>query len=156
MKRILRLTLAALLLMACVHCTLFRKKKPVEREALTEAVVGQVEMVNTEQNFVLIFCPNRTSWQPGTVFTIREGELDVAEVKVTPERQGAYTAADITSGNPQKGQAVVWKAPVGTAPLPSPAATTMQPTGSFSPGASPSAVPSASLTPSASLSPTAP
>jgi hypothetical protein len=75
MKRILRLTLAALLLMACVQCTLFRKKRPVEREALTEAVVGQVEMVNTEQNFVLIFSPNRTSWQPGTVFTIRESRL---------------------------------------------------------------------------------
>ncbi|MBL9117219.1 MAG: hypothetical protein JNJ83_19590 [Verrucomicrobiaceae bacterium] len=154
MRWLFRWLLVLGLIALATGCAVFRKKrKPQPQVAITEAVVGAVDLVNTEQNFVLIHNPDRRTWPVGTELVAETVDgMEVAKLKVSPERMGTFLTADIVSGNPEKGQIVMWHK---QEPLAAGAARSESPTASISPSGTssfvvpqlPEAVPSVSTSP---------
>jgi hypothetical protein len=104
-------------------------KKSDEDKRIGEAkVIGVVEMVNPEQNYVLINCEQRVDIPPGTEIISLGVNGSDAKLRVTPERKGNYITADITQGTPQVRDLVVYQVKRGEAP-----ATTITPTGAIVP-----------------------
>jgi len=124
--------LCLLLLLGLSSCSYFEKKfgskkpKPDEDKRIGEAkVIGVIEMVNPEQNYVLINCEQRVDIPPGTEIISQGTNGTDAKLRVTPERKGNYITADITQGTPQLHDLVVYKVIRGEAPAPAaPAAPT--------------------------------
>ena len=63
-------------------------------------VIGVIELVNPEQNYVLINCEHRVDIPAGTEIISQGVNGTDAKLKVTPERKGNYITADITQGTP--------------------------------------------------------
>ncbi len=120
MHRVWLRAVLGILLLPLVSCGLFRKAKPATVR-LDTAQVGNVDMVNGEQKFILIHSPERVPLAAETVLTTQGEAGDTGRVKVSPERKGSYLTADIVSGHPKKGDAVVWHRVV------SPEAAALQP-----------------------------
>ena len=119
--------------------------------------VGQIDMVNEIQKFVLIHAPGRVALSPGTMMDVMGTDGIKAKVKLAPERKGSYLTADIESGTPAKGDAVVWHRTTPP-PAPPPSPVEEENSGTFiDPLAPVPAVPSTPLPPlpSASISPPA-
>jgi len=163
-----RLVRFAPLLLLLTSCGVFKRApkrmKPQEPPPVLE--VGQIDMVNEIQNFVLIHAPGRIALSPGTMMDVMGTDGIKAKVKLSPERKGSYLTADIESGTPAKGDAVVWhRVTPSTAPPPTPSSVEEN-TGTFIDPLAPVPavpvtptlpVPSASISPpSASLSPSPP
>ena len=117
--------LCLLLLLGLSSCSYFEKKfgskkpKPDEDKRIGEAkVIGVIEMVNPEQNYVLINCEQRVDIPPGTEIISQGTNGTDAKLRVTPERKGNYITADITQGTPQLHDLVVYKVIRGEAPAP--------------------------------------
>jgi len=115
--------LCLLLLLGLSSCSYFEKKfgskkpKPDEDKRIGEAkVIGVIEMVNPEQNYVLINCEQRVDIPPGTEIISQGTNGTDAKLRVTPERKGNYITADITQGTPQMHDLVVYKVIRGEAP----------------------------------------
>lgn len=81
-------------------------------------VVGVVEMVNPEQNYVLINCEQRLNLAPGTEIIAQNTDGTRVKLKVTPERKGNYITADITEGVPQVRDLVLQQIKPGELPAP--------------------------------------
>jgi hypothetical protein len=119
--------LCLLLLLGLSSCSYFEKKfgsgkassskKSDEDKRVGEAkVIGVIELVNPEQNYVLINCEQRVDIPPGTEIISQGTNGTDAKLRVTPERKGNYITADITQGTPQLHDLVVYKVIRGNAP----------------------------------------
>ena len=122
----MRRLLVLLLLPLATSCSSLRfgKAKPAADtapEGPTEVLVGTIELVNPEQDFVLIRCevipvlPDRAE--------LTAVGLDGSESKLVlaPERKGRHLTADIRDGQPQLRQLVIYRRGPASAPA-SPAA----------------------------------
>jgi len=85
-------------------------------------LVGTVELVNPEQNYVLINCDQRHNLPVGTEIIAQSPDGTKAKLKVSPERKGNYITADITEGEPEVRDLVLWQIRPGDV-LPGEAAT---------------------------------
>jgi hypothetical protein len=99
----------------------FPKKKGTEDKRIGEAkVIGVIEMVNPEQNYVLINCEQRVDIPAGTEIISQGVNGSNAKLRVTPERKGNYITADITQGAPQLRDLVVYQVKRGESAAPPP------------------------------------
>lgn len=85
-------------------------------------MVGVVEMVNPEQNYVLINCDQRMNLPAGTEILAQNTDGTRVKLKVTPERKGNYITADIQEGVPQVKDLVLQQIKPGDLPAVNPAA----------------------------------
>jgi hypothetical protein len=105
-------------------------KKSSENKRVGEAkVIGVIELVNPEQNYVLINCEQRVDIPVGTEIISQGVNGSDAKLRVTPERKGNYITADITQGMPVVRDLVVYQVKSGEVPAP----TTVSPTGATVP-----------------------
>jgi len=103
--------------------SLIPSKKSAEDKRIGEAkVIGVIELVNPEQNYVLINCEQRVDIPAGTEIISQGVNGSDAKLKVTPERKGNYITADITQGMPQLRDLVVYKVKPGESQSPPPVA----------------------------------
>ncbi|MDB6004491.1 MAG: hypothetical protein JWR15_1478, partial [Prosthecobacter sp.] len=103
----------------------FPKKSSEDKRIGQAKVIGVIELVNPEQNYVLINCEQRVDIPPGTEIISQGVNGSNAKLRVTPERKGNYITADITQGTPVVRDLVVYQVKPGEAPAP----TTMSPAG---------------------------
>lgn len=107
--------LCLLLLLGLSSCTYFAnkfassKKLPEDKRVGEAKVIGVIELVNPEQNYVLINCEHRVDIAAGTEIISQGINGTDAKLKVTPERKGNYITADITQGMPQLRDLVVYQ-----------------------------------------------
>ncbi len=103
------------LLLGLSSCTYFANKftsskKSSEDKRVGEAkVIGVIELVNPEQNYVLINCEHRVDIPAGTEIISQGTNGTDAKLRVTPERKGNYITADITQGTPQLRDLVLYQ-----------------------------------------------
>lgn len=83
-------------------------KKPSNRVGEAK-VVGVIELVNPEQNYVLINCEQRLNIPAGTELIAQTADGSKSKLKVSPERKGNYITADITEGAPQVRDLVLYQ-----------------------------------------------
>ncbi|WP_395715393.1 hypothetical protein [Prosthecobacter sp.] len=76
-------------------------------------VVGVIELVNPEQNYVLINCEQRLNIPAGTEIVAQSTDGTKTKLKVSPERKGNYITADITEGAPQIRDLVLYQVKQG-------------------------------------------
>ncbi len=124
------------LLLGLSSCTYLEKKfggmmpsfskKGAEDKKIGEAkVIGVIELVNPEQNYVLINCEQRVDIPAGTEIISQGVNGSDAKLKVTPERKGNYITADITQGMPQLKDLVVYQVKPGESRAAPPPVTTV-------------------------------
>jgi hypothetical protein len=89
-------------------------------------LIGTIELVNPEQNYVLINCEQRLNIPAGTEIVSQNADGTKAKLKVTPERKGNYITADIKEGLPQVRDLVLYQIKPGDLPPP-----TTSPTGTI-------------------------
>jgi hypothetical protein len=89
-------------------------------------LIGTIELVNPEQNYVLINCEQRLNIPAGTEIVSQNADGTKAKLKVTPERKGNYITADIKEGVPQARDLVLYQIKPGDLPAP-----TVTPTGTI-------------------------
>lgn len=94
----------------------FSKKKPGDKKIGEAKVIGVIELVNPEQNYVLINCEQRVDIPAGTEIISQGVNGPDGKLKVTPERKGNYITADITQGLPQLRDLVVYQVKPGDLP----------------------------------------
>lgn len=83
-------------------CSLAKRDRPKPAPAGTRTtLVGIVEMVNPEQNYVLIRCDQVPVLAAGTPLVALDASGAEAALTLSPERKGRYLTADIRSGQPQ-------------------------------------------------------
>ena len=99
------------------------KKEAEDSTAAKRQAIGVIEMVNPEQRFVLIRTPADILIPAGTELYSTNALGEAVKLKVTPEHKGSFLAADITSGNPQRQDVVMYQATSNQPPLPPPDAT---------------------------------
>ncbi|MFZ2278913.1 MAG: hypothetical protein WAW39_14000 [Prosthecobacter sp.] len=85
------------------------KKSPEDKRVGEAKVIGVIELVNPEQNYVLINCEHRVDIPAGTEIISQGINGTDAKLKVTPERKGNYITADITQGTPQLRDLVIYQ-----------------------------------------------
>jgi len=113
-------------------------KKPQKVETTGPAtLVGMIEMVNPEQNYVLIRCEQLPAIQPGTELIALSAEGKKSKLVLSPERKGHYLTADIKEGMPAVTNLVL----LANGSLPTPAPAVPAPvTFPTSPGRSPAMI----------------
>lgn len=77
-----------------------KKKKPEPSGTGQATLIGMIEMVNPEQNYVLIRCEPMPNLQPGTELIALSATGERCKLVLTPEKKGYYVTADIKEGNP--------------------------------------------------------
>lgn len=144
---ILRL-ISVLVLLSLPGCTwllgktggAFAKKLPKDNRTGKAKLVGVIDMVNPEQQYVLINCEQRLNLPAGTEIIAQNADGTKSRLKVSPERKGNYITADIKEGTPQVKDIVLYQLKPGDLPPP----------GVATPGSAPAAAsegPAAPLTP---------
>ena len=105
-----RWLLLGCLLLALTGCGVLRKnRKSAPVAPLPDSVaLGTIEMVNGDQKFVLIHGLDRTGVPADTEVSSHNEAGETARLKVSAERKGVFLTADILSGQPQKGDTIVW------------------------------------------------
>ncbi|WP_146852328.1 hypothetical protein [Brevifollis gellanilyticus] len=96
MKHVLLLLLSLLLVTGCKS-----KAKPKPQPTGAATLIGIVEMVNPEQNYVLIRCEPMPSIAPGTELIALSSTGAKSKLVLTPEKKGYYVTADIKEGHPE-------------------------------------------------------
>ncbi len=122
---------------ACILVACASKPKPEPKAAGQSTLIGMVEMVNPEQNYVLIRCDQVLSLESGTEVTALRADGRKAKLVLTPERKGYYLTADIKEGQPAVSDLVLIQTgslPSSTATATVPAAPPVQPKAPDSPG----------------------
>ena len=76
-------------------------------------LIGTIELVNPEQNYVLINCEQRLNIPAGTEIVAQSTDGTKTKLKVSPERKGNYITADITEGAPQIRDLVLYQVKQG-------------------------------------------
>ncbi|WP_133795682.1 hypothetical protein [Prosthecobacter fusiformis] len=105
--------------MALPGCGLFKKKDKPKPNGPKTTLIGIVDMVNPEQNYVLIRCDQVPRIEAGTELVAVDATGKESRLKLTPERKGRFLTADIQSGQPQVTNLVVHRTS-GDAPLNTP------------------------------------
>jgi hypothetical protein len=120
MNRCLKLAALSILALLLSQCQLLRKKKKPKPAATEPAVIliGRVEMVNDDHDFVLIQTQGSVRLPEGTELSITAADGAEARVKTSPERKGSFLTADIISGTPSRGEAVLWQRPAAAPEVP--------------------------------------
>lgn len=119
-----------------------KKEKPEENPSGQATLVGMVEMVNPEQDYVVIRTEAPVGYPAGTELIALGAGGNRSRVVLTPERKGLHLTADIKSGQPQVSNLVLYYPPAPTEPTPAPTptptspATPPAPTPAMSPDAS--------------------
>ncbi len=72
-------------------------------------LIGTIEMVNPEQNYVLIHCDSRPTLEAGIELIALDSSGNKSKLVVTPERKGNYLTADIKEGTPTIGSLALQK-----------------------------------------------
>jgi hypothetical protein len=95
----------SLLIMASLlsSCDLLKKKKPQQPmggPVGQATLIGMIEMVNPEQNYVVIRSDAPPSLAAGTELMGLSAEGNKSKLMLSPERKGFYLTADIKEGNP--------------------------------------------------------
>ena len=91
------------------------------QDADKEALLGSIESVNPEQQFVLVRMDARVTVLPGTKLEARSPNGLTTTLVVSPEKKLSFLSADIEQGLPQPGDLVFVLA------QPAPAPSTPQP-----------------------------
>lgn len=91
------------------------QKKPDNRVGEAK-VIGVIELVNPEQNYVLINCEQRLNIPAGTEIIAQNADGSKTKLKVSPERKGNYITADIVEGTPQLRDIVLYQVKAGELP----------------------------------------
>ena len=117
---LLGLTSCSYLIGKAVGSKLSSKKSPADNRTGEAKVIGVIELVNPEQNYVLINCEQRLNIPAGTEIVSQNADGSKTKLKVTPERKGNYITADITEGTPQLRDIVLYKIKPGEVPVPAP------------------------------------
>jgi hypothetical protein len=120
MKPLIVLLIASLWIVSCASK---KEEKPKPAGAAKSTLIGIIEMVNPEQNYVLIRCDQIPAIQPGTELSALSSEGKKTKLILTPERKGHYLTADIKEGSPEVTNLVLWTTgpdatPALTAPTP--------------------------------------
>lgn len=117
-----------LLLLFCsllAGCSLLRRKHKEKPGPVGQAtLIGMIEMVNPEQNYVVIRCDTPPAIQPGTELVALSASGTRSKLVLSPERKGYYLTADIKEGSPSVANLVLLPLaapPAATAPVPPPA-----------------------------------
>jgi len=134
---------SCLLMMSLPGCTYLARKafeKPIKRlmdNRVGQALlIGTIDMVNPEQNYVLIHCDSRPTLEAGVELIAVDSNGQKSKLVVTPERKGNYLTADIKDGMPVVGSLALQKIqesdtlpvpPANTGGQPSPAPTVEMP-----------------------------
>ncbi|MCE9519304.1 MAG: hypothetical protein K8R87_07115 [Verrucomicrobia bacterium] len=84
-----------------------KKAKPDKDAGTKDVSIGIIELVNPEQGFVLVRTDMKLNLQPGSKLETRPITGFRSVLTVSPEQKLNFLSADITSGFPQKGEAVV-------------------------------------------------
>lgn len=138
-------------------CGLLKRKKKEEPTGPKTTLIGIVEMVNPEQNYVLIRCEQVPALGAGAELVALDATGVESKLKLTPERKGRYLTADITNGSPKVANLVIYKtsgnAPLtpSSGPVPLPQAVPTTPMAPATPSLAPSSL---SLDPLAPAAPT--
>ena len=117
MSRFIQLLVLGALLSLTTSCGLvaraFRSKpKPKSAaDSSKEMFIGVVDLVNPEQHFVLVRTVVNLALRSGTSLEIRSPEGNKSSATVTPEHKSNFISADIASGMPKRGDAVILIAP---------------------------------------------
>lgn len=122
----------------------FAKKLAKNNRTGNVKVVGVIEMVNPEQQYVLINCEQRLNLPAGTEIIAQNADGSKATLKVTPERKGNYITADIKEGTPKISDLVLYQLKPGDLPPPP---TTGPASASAAAGMLPEQTPAVPLTP---------
>jgi hypothetical protein len=97
-------------ILAILACCLFscarNAEEPEAAGSALRQVVGRVAAVHAEDGFVLVQSFDDRRLPAGSLLVTPGDESGPASLKLTGERAGRYSAADILSGKPQSGQAV--------------------------------------------------
>jgi hypothetical protein len=99
----------ALSILLCSHLIiscLSRKNPEAGRPEQQPHTIGEIELVQPDQQFVLIRCEPAPSIAPGTSLWARAADGGLAELRLSPERKGYYYTADIIKGIPKRGEPV--------------------------------------------------
>lgn len=91
-------------------------------------LIGTIEMVNPEQNYVLIHCDSRPTLDAGVELIAIDSSGNKSKLVVTPERKGNYLTADIKEGTPVVGSLALQKILESDTLPAAPATTDGQPT----------------------------
>ncbi len=154
MKLLLLLLPLCLLIPSCAS----KKKKPVPTGQAT--LIGMIEMVNPEQNYVLIRCEQMPEISAGTELTSVSADGKKSKLALSPERKGHYLTADIKEGQPTVSSLVLLASRTAVPPAPAPTPVVAPP---VSPSRSlvmpelpliPTNLPSPTSTPAAPTTPT--
>ena len=108
----MRFLLLLCLLLPLTGCGLLKKKQPppaTDNRTGQAKLIGVIEMVNPEQNYVLINCETRPTLDAGTALIGLDSNGQKSKLVVTPERKGNYLTADIKEGAPVVGCLVLQK-----------------------------------------------
>ncbi len=155
----LALFIAATLVVGCASKNKEKKPEPTGQATL----IGMIEMVNPEQNYVLIRCEPMPSLNAGAELIALSASGARSKLVLSPERKGHYLTADIKEGHPEVTNLVLLQrtsapaattpaAPIpATSPTPSASTSAYQPMPSLPgmlPSTSESAVPTLPLDPS--------
>lgn len=101
------------------------KPKPTAAQPTGQAtLIGIIEMVNPEQNYVLIRCEPMPSLAPGTEMIALSANGAKSTLVLTPEKKGYYVTADIKEGSPQVHNLVLVQRGEATATSPAAAPAT--------------------------------
>ena len=157
------LLLALFVSIGASGCASAKKKanaKPKPEVAQSE-VIGVIEMVNPEQNYVLVRCDRLAAFSAGTELFSVDALGAESKLVVTPEKKGYYLTADIKSGSPVVANAVVRRHTVAPALTPTPASTPVVPAISATPAMKPADATAPALseilkTPSPAVEPASP
>lgn len=84
----------------CALSACASKPKPASKATGQSTLIGTVEMVNPEQNYVLIRCDQVLAINAGTEIIALRADGRKAKLVLTPERKGYYLTADIKEGQP--------------------------------------------------------
>ncbi len=139
------------LLLACLLLVTGCKSKPKPKPEPTgqATLIGIIEMVNPEQNYVLIRCEPMPNLSPGTELLALSSTGAKSKLILTPEKKGFYVTADIKEGQPQIHNLVLVQR--SKAPATDPLATPATPTPAVQPAAASSSSPTIPYQPMPSL-----
>lgn len=109
----IRFLLAFATLLTLVACaTKDQALKPVEGSENSKDgptyLVGIIELVNPEQQFVLIKAQPGITLPPGHALTALDATGTLSELVISAERKGSHVTADIKSGQPRVGNLVAY------------------------------------------------
>jgi hypothetical protein len=123
--------LLMLCLPGCSHLASKALQKPLKKlqdNRVGQALlIGTIEMVNPEQNYVLIHCDSRPTLDAGVELIALDSNGNKSKLVVTPERKGNYLTADIKEGMPAVGSLALQKVQESDTLPAAPATTNGQP-----------------------------